>query len=102
MNPSTMTITISSIFVIVGFALTVFSFFRKSKQDIQDENSDYTTIKNKVSEQEQKIHVLQSEIKELEKEVRLEYRRLETQLFKEVKEVSTKIDGLKDLILKIK
>jgi peptidoglycan hydrolase CwlO-like protein len=102
MNPSTTTLTISSIFVIVSFALTVFSFYRKSKQDMQDENSDYTTLKNKVTEQGGIIKTLEIDIKELEKEVRLENRRIEGQLFKEVKDVSSKIDGLTALILKMK
>lgn len=98
MDINGISITIGSLFAIIGIALTVLNYIKNSKQDVQGKASDYALYKQRVQTLEHDLAETKVELKELRKEVMSEIRKIDTQILAKVDKINDKIDKLQTAI----
>ena len=99
-NVNTTSITLGALMAILGLGMTLFSFFKNNKRDIQFKATDYALLKSKVEQLGCENIDLKNEVKDLEKELRSDIKRLDEQIITKIESTNKKIDELKDLIIK--
>lgn len=94
------TITVGSIFLIIGIVLTILSFAKSSKKDIQVKATDYAILKAKVETHEETIVELKQDLREQRNEWKSELTKLDEQLMSKVNTIDGKLDDLMKLLIK--
>lgn len=99
-NVNTTSITFGALLAILGIGMTIVSFLKNNKRDIQVKATDYALLKSSVEQLRVENSDLKTEVKDLERELRSDIKRLDEQIITKIESTNKKIDELKDLIIK--
>lgn len=99
-NVNTTSITFGALMAILGIGMTIVSFLKNNKRDIQVKATDYALLKSSVEQLRVENSDLKTEVKDLERELRSDIKRLDEQIITKIESTNKKIDELKDLIIK--
>lgn len=99
MDVNTTSITVGTLFALIGIVLTVFNYIKNNKTHVEGRASDYAVYKQKVDSLQKELDEAKREIKEVRHELMEEIKKLDSTIIQKVDKIDIKIDKLQGIIL---